>query len=443
MAITKLKRIAIHNYKSLRYVELFPAQSDFTVLVGRNGSGKTNLADAFDFLKLVYQLGLEHAIARKGGYENIAHRKERRSRTAIQFEIEMSMTMRLAEIYPELRRRGVDDGVGPAATIHMKHKFSFRATGQGIRSEFIVSDECLTLNIDGSLAQQDLFGAPSDEVSLRRSAGGEVTASADDRSRFATAVLFEPRFWAAQEAPAVVLPATELLSTFPYIRSSVPGRLFNWLQRMSVFQLSPEVARSPGVPTPNPSLSNRGENLPAVVDWMQRHHAEEWGNVESLMKDIVPEIESISVDYLHTRTLGIFFKERGVGRSWTAEEVSDGTIRSLAILVACYDPRAALLFIEEPENSLHPWIIKVIMGGLRKLSSRKPILLTTHSPLVLNSVSPEEVSVVFKKNGETAVQQLTAFDSQLQDDWVAGRFRLFDYIDAGMVAEAVPSGASQ
>lgn len=351
------------------------------------------------------------------------------------------MTVRLGEIFPEIRRlHGADSG--PAGTVRMRHSFSFRATGQGIRSEFVVTDECLTLNLESSHSQQDLFGKPNDEVVIRRGHDGKVAVSADERSRFAAAVLFEPKFWLSGDAAPISIPPTELLSAFPYLRSSAPaGRLFNWLQRISVFQLSPEVARSPGVPTPNPALNNRGENLPAVVDWMQRNHPDEWGSVEGLMRDIVPEIESVTVDYLHTRTLGLFFKEKGVGRSWTAEEVSDGTIRSLAILVACYDPRASLLFIEEPENSLHPWIIKVVMKGLRRLSTRKPVLLTTHSPLVLNSVAPEEVCVVYKRSGETAVAPLTQFDPQLQVDWANGRYRLFDYIDAGFVSEAVPSGS--
>jgi predicted ATPase len=183
-----------------------------------------------------------------------------------------------------------------------------------------------------------------------------------------------------------------------------------------------------------------GENLPAVIDWMRRNNPSEWQAVLSAMRDIVPEIEAITVEYLHSRTLGLFFEERGVGRAWTSDEVSDGTIRSLALLVACHDPRASALFIEEPENSLHPWIIKVLMENLRKISSKKPVMVTTHSPLLLNSVAPQEVCVVYKVGGETRVAPLTSFDEHLADDWSQGKYRLFDYLDSGFVPAAVPSG---
>ena len=78
MRITQLK---VQNYKSLRSITLEP--SGLTVLVGANGSGKSNLADCLDFISEVYRHGLEVAVARKGGYENIAHRKQRRSKGAV------------------------------------------------------------------------------------------------------------------------------------------------------------------------------------------------------------------------------------------------------------------------------------------------------------------------------------------------------------------------
>ncbi|MGX5730123.1 AAA family ATPase [Pseudoxanthomonas beigongshangi] len=445
MAVTKFKRIVIHNYKSLRSVELYPAETDFTVLVGRNGSGKSNLADAFDFIQLVYKVGLEHAVARKGGYENIAHRKERRSRTAISFEVELSHTTRMGEVLSDVKRGVGNPEDRTPVTVIVKHKFSFKAVGSGIRSEFSVSEESLETSM--VIHQQDLFGGnPSDVVRISRMSDNTLKAKFHDKSKFAEAVLFDPRFWRAGEngdTAFMTVPSTELLSSFPYLRSSIVGLLFNWLQRVSVFQLAPSVARAPGVPTPNPSLAMNGENLPAVIDWMTRNHQSEWNAVISTMREIVPEIESIYVDYLHSRTLGLFFKETGVGRAWTSDEVSDGTIRSLAMLVACHDPRASALLIEEPENSLHPWIMKIIMSSLRRISSKKPIIITTHSPLILNSVAPQEVWVAYKEDGETRLSSLVAFDDNLNSDWESGKYKLFDYLDSGYVTQAVPSGSGR
>ena len=71
----RLHRLEIHNYKSLRNVAIEP--TPLSVFVGPNASGKTNLADAIDFLRHVYAWGLEKAVENKGGYENICYRDSR------------------------------------------------------------------------------------------------------------------------------------------------------------------------------------------------------------------------------------------------------------------------------------------------------------------------------------------------------------------------------
>lgn len=439
MAVTKLKRLAIHNYKSLRYVELHPSASDFTVLVGRNGAGKSNLADAFDFIKTVYEYGLEHAVVKKGGYENIAFRKERRSRSAISFEVELLHTARAADVFPGARSSTTDQEGREAFTFRVIHKFSFKATGRGIRSEFFVAEEELT--ISSQSIQGDLLSPTgSDSVTIRRNADSQLNVISTQNSRVEQAV-FYPGFKPTHGyEEGFDIDKAELLHSYPLFRHQLIGKALSWLSKIAMFQLTPEFSRASGVPTPNPSLNVHGENLPAVIDWLQRYREDSWRIILETMREIVPEIEDIRVDYLHTRTLGLFFKEVGVRRPWTSDEVSDGTIRSLAMLVACHDPRASLLLVEEPENSLHPWIIKVVMNSLRKLAQRKPVIITTHSPILLNSVSPEEVWVVYKVSGETRLAPLISFDPQLASDWSEGKYLLFDYIESGMVPQAVPSG---
>lgn len=84
----KLNYISIANYKSLRHVEF--AHEGLSTLIGPNAAGKSTFADAIDFVSLVYRHGIEHAIAMKGGYENIAFRRQRRSKSAIMFEISVT-----------------------------------------------------------------------------------------------------------------------------------------------------------------------------------------------------------------------------------------------------------------------------------------------------------------------------------------------------------------
>lgn len=77
----KILEIGLHNYKSLRSVTVHPAQ--LSVFVGPNASGKSNFCDALDFVGEMYRWGLELAIRRHGGYENICYRHKRRSKSPI------------------------------------------------------------------------------------------------------------------------------------------------------------------------------------------------------------------------------------------------------------------------------------------------------------------------------------------------------------------------
>lgn len=429
----RLTRIVIKNYKSLRDVTLLPRS--FSVFVGRNGSGKSNLADALEFIALAYSHGLEHAVAKKGGFENIAHRKERRSRAPISFEIEISANMKEVEVYPH---NMLGDRV-PAGVREFifRHSFSMKTTGGGIRSEFKIIEERLDII---SWKPDSSENVVYEWIHVERDEGGRIKLTGDLKSLLAQMIFFNASQWDADQNVELALSPTELLFEFPFIRPRLVGRFTRWLSSLSIFQVSPEVSRHAGVPTPNPLLSSRGENLPAVVDWLQSKSPKEWRSILRAMKEIVPELEEISVHYLHTRTLGLLFKEAGVGRPWGAEDVSDGTIRSLAMLVACFDPRVSALVLEEPENSLHPWIIREVVEHLRKLSSRKMVMVTTHSPIVLNIVSPADVWVVYKRDGETQIRTLTEFDPRVQSDWEAGKYRLFDYLESGAISEAVPAG---
>ena len=149
--------------------------------------------------------------------------------------------------------------------------------------------------------------------------------------------------------------------------------------------------------------------MPAVVSLFQREFKPHWAQVVNTMRRILPALQSIKVDYTTSRTLTIFFQERE-GRPWTVNEVSDGTVQTLALLLAIFDPRSSSLVIEEPENSVHPWIVRNILKACREVMNRKQILITTHSPVVINSVKPDDIWVIWKAEGESKMAPLLSID---------------------------------
>ena len=136
----------------------------------------------------------------------------------------------------------------------------------------------------------------------------------------------------------------------------------------------------------------------------------------------------------------LFIKETQSNRPWTADDVSDGTLRTLALLVAANDPRISAMVVEEPENSVHPWIIKELAKRLREASKKKTIFFTTHSPTLIDVLYPEECWIVSMEKGETKIRNLTELAPELAENWREGKVGLSEYLDSGLIPQAVPGG---
>ena len=425
-----LQKLRIHNYKSLRNVCFTP--EPFAALIGPNASGKSNFADAVHFLSEVYEHGLETAIARKGGYENIAFRKQRRTTAPLDFEVTIQLTG--TDIFSDFFSRK-PLSYAKEQIVQLTHSFSFKAQGTDIKAAFKVSDESLTVSLAPSNTKKD--GYIKDYVRLSRiqSQCFELTVLEDN----AFSKEFE-KHWSFfndfdetpySEQSLLLRPFSPHKYLFPFIRA---------VSRFKVYQFSPSSCREPAAPTPNPELEHSGKNLPALIDWLQKNHPKAWEQVTAEMQDILQGLNQISLQYLHTKALGLFFEEEGFGRSWNVDEISDGTIQTLAILAASADPRTSLLLIEEPENSVHPWIVRMLVERLKKVSKTKNVIVTSQSPVLVDELSPREVWIVARQNGETQIRQLTDIDPLIEDHWKAGKYQLSDFLDSGLVPQVVPGG---
>lgn len=156
------------------------------------------------------------------------------------------------------------------------------------------------------------------------------------------------------------------------------------------------------------------------------------------MRRVLPELEDIDTAFTQDGRLTLQFYESGVGRAWNAHEVSDGTIQSLALFCVLFDARTSIVAIEEPENSLHPWIIRVFIDACR--ASGKQVFVTTHSPVVLDQLQPSEVRVVWRAGGRTNIQPLLAIEPEAEAMWADGEIGVFDLLDTGWLREFTPTG---
>lgn len=430
-----VSRIQFGAFKSLYDVTC--ELDRFTVITGPNGSGKSNLVDALNFLGEVYTYGLEFAVGRAGGYENIAHRRTRRAKRPISMEVEVRLDRRDMERMSRgarTHRRPRDRGAPGDASLVYRHRFSLGTATQAVLSDFQVKEDEIEL-LDVSNRQiLRVWRGPDSKIKIQLDSGrlkelpwlGPIVEPFGDAG-FA-------KFIENRTLTPAGLVADEILyfgNVFTVVRRAIGGT--------RLFQLSPFQCRAPGVPTPNATLERHGENLPGAADHLRRNDPSAWAEVEEAMRSIMPTLEGIEIVYTEDRRLALQFRDRGVGRPWNTGEVSDGTMQSLALFIALFDNRSPLLVIEEPENAIHPWILRQFLELCRHHAS-KQIIVTTHSPVLLNFVNPEIVRLMSISEGRSILRRIVETSPDLAELVIGGDVSMFDAYDSGMVEQAIPPG---
>ncbi len=178
------------------------------------------------------------------------------------------------------------------------------------------------------------------------------------------------------------------------------------LRELPRYRLDPDALRAAAVPQANAVLTPSGDNLVAVLDRLisgpERSAIVE---LEAGLRAAIPTIHGIALPTVEggNGTKVLEFSLAGKGKSLTTipcAHASDGAMLLTAFLALAYSEQPGMLLIEEPENGLHPSRLRAVVEMLRKLSTGevgtrpRQVILTTHSPLLLNYARPEEVRIV-------------------------------------------------
>jgi hypothetical protein len=153
-----------------------------------------------------------------------------------------------------------------------------------------------------------------------------------------------------------------------------------------------------------------GRNMPSALKYLKKNNASAFQRVLDTLAELNPFVETAGVSTLKTGKEFVSFKESNLRQDVESWEMSDGTLRSLAVLLALEThPHNSTIIIEEPEQNLHPWAIRSVMSHIRKViqERRIQVLITTHSEQVLECLNPDEVRVVTRtQKGGTKINTL-------------------------------------
>lgn len=429
----KIEGIRIKNFRGLKDISLGKTSekldteplTPITVVIGKNGVGKSTLFDVFGFLSDALKLGVQDACDLRGGFEKICSQGCEES---IEFNIFYKQNDNLTLIY-DLTINTDNTGQLFIEIEDLSYKINevtfvslTLRKGVGlvsvspIKIENIIGLFTLMLreieNTENGISPLDITNKIVLETEMK-----EVEAVAfSDKRKLGIATL-----GALKQHPQI--------SAF---REFMEG----WY--LSYF--TPDAARTLPQAGMQQHLNRKGDNLANVVQFMEREHSEKFQNILNRIAEKIPNIGEIKTyrDPISNQ-LHLLFKDKGLNKDFFAPQMSDGTLKVFAYLLLLEDPSPPpFICIEEPENGLYHKLLEVLAAEFRSHATGEKnssqMFITTHQPYFVDALNPDEVWILEK--GEDGFSKITrASDNELVKNMVEeglplGGLWYSDYLDA-------------
>ncbi len=374
-----IEQLTIKNFKSFKdmTVKLGP----MNIFIGPNASGKSNFFDALRVLQGIgYGFTLREILDGKpksatsevwegirGGSAEIAFAFDDPEKPTL-FEVRGNLGNR-----PD-RRIAWGDCFG--------FKIAFAAKDAQLRREFLSAPE----NIYDSRPLVNSSHDPAFKVCYYRGGRGQPPHLKFERGR------------------PVLTQMARGKGKWTKGASERAQRVARFLSDMQRIDPSPSLLRAYSQAHEIGRMGEHGENFAALIQTICDD-----ANAKGAYLSWLQELRPHDVDDVGTLkgAIGeplVMMKERN--RDWPAQALSDGTLRFAAIAAAFFQPdMPGILTIEEIENGIHASRLRLLVELLRSRAAegKTQVMVTTHSPIVLAWLKPEEYATTFycKRDEET------------------------------------------
>ncbi len=406
----RLKKLVVKNFKSLRNCEV--ELGKFNVLVGPNASGKTNLIEVFKLLRKIYVEKDTNPFLEWWGYNNVIWG----GKEELPITVGMLFDVDGYDVYFETTFTGTGGSFRILREVlEAKGYFKIEKIGLIIRAshnaefverafsklETVETSERLTRAYDYfvRLNTQELLYF---EAQLPLSYAEKTLLSWPWRSLAIYDKSHEIAYVITQtEDDKPILPiVSPVVQNKKWDRTPLVFEL-DWILRKTI--LSPLFLRQvyirkikePKFPRKEKTLSDDASNLiPLLYNiWLREGRLP-----NEIAKPLSIAFPDTSVFFQLTEDGRVMMKVFEGNLELAPPSISDGFYKTLAILTAAY-LKPPLLIIDEIENSLHPETLELILDVLR--GSESQVIITTHSPVVVDMTEPSDLILVDKAEGES------------------------------------------
>lgn len=349
MASDAFRSITIKGFRSIRSIENLGLRP-VNLLIGSNGSGKSNFIAIFQLLKEIRGGRLREFVALSGGAEKVLYFGSKSTN-----ELVMHFYFNNPENYAS----------GSNVDRHYRIVMSPSAD-EGL---FVVREDVY-------------FGAPPNV-----SKGFANPLKIDARGSF---IIGSPEVsspeWLFESIDAIGIYHLHDTSTSAPMRKTVNIN-------------------------DNRVLRADGDNLAAFLYRLHQKHKASYVLIRNVVRQVAPFFDDFQLEplALNPETIKLEWRHKSSDQYFDVSSLSDGTLRFIALATLFLQPvelRPSVILVDEPELGLHPYAIELLASLIRQASRETQVIAATQSPLLLDYFEPEDILVADRVNGATEIRRL-------------------------------------
>ena len=430
-----ITKIEVDGFKSLKDF-ILSFEKGLNVLVGPNGSGKTNIVSFFEFLSYLMEVDASEATSRAGGagavFRRVGNAYEKSIKARVYGCVSLNTELRINKkkdfneklnfciydysfslVFPESR----DSVLFDSQRLLLKRVEGFSDPskiekidwGIDLHAEYSVDSSAkVTINaLDDSFIELPYYPILRKNTDGSRLTPQEIIGqmlTENNMSIVAIVSRYTPELW-------------------PLVRDFTGGQIYNIVP--SKLKLPEDSAKPPGIARDGSGLAS---TIYALQKSKEPHEFSPWtyhpvisGNNNhnglnrlksylNLVNESVSNIEVENDPFDNQLRVKFTINSGDYSAKLPMTLMSDGTLKWLAIITAAITA-SSVFCIEEPENYLHPQMQGQIINILREIlfdeNINKFTLMTTHSETLLNHCLPKELIIVSMNDGKTEAKRCT------------------------------------
>lgn len=393
-----IKKIHLTNFFSFQDQEI-ALESDTNLLIGINGSGKSNLFKALDLLKQGMKGDLATLIREWGGFDNMYCKcpgeTEHQNTIGIKFILDKDHLSSFNYYFK--------DDVEYMIILRKKPSFDNYDVVEWVNSikPGDTKSDFTLMNFQhgkGWIFEKEIRDDHAEEE--RTPYGGKDWKRVE---------------YADKEPEELVLHTIDDSDRYPLLTAL--AKALRSVDIYNFFNTAPgSTLRTSIKATGEEKLQREGGNLFPVLNTIDIKYTKYFDEIKDRLNIVNEHFIDLKFQQFGSGVFQAYLKEKELDSAINAAHVSDGTLQFLCLLAIFLNPaRGKTIFIDEPEKGLHPDMLNEVASMVQHATSGSQVIIATHSPHLLNQFKLRNIRVFEKDERNRSV--VRAFQEDAFKEW--------------------------